>query len=67
MIRFLCVQEAGKADVSPFFLEREIIEKQQHQGWGSKIIGTLAYDQHSAFPAMKGFSPTNLKYMRRFV
>ena len=45
---------------------RGILEKQQQQGWGSKIIGTLAHDLHSAFPTMKGFSPTNLKYMRRF-
>lgn len=45
---------------------RGILEKQQRYGWGTKVIDTLARDLRSAFPAMKGFSPTNLKYMRRF-
>jgi len=43
-----------------------ILEKQQQHGWGAKVIETLARDLRSAFPTMKGFSPTNLKYMRRF-
>lgn len=43
-----------------------ILEKQQKHGWGSKVVSTLAKDLRSAFPEMKGFSPTNLKYMRRF-
>jgi predicted nuclease of restriction endonuclease-like (RecB) superfamily len=43
-----------------------IWEKQQQDGWGAKVIETLARDLRSAFPTMKGFSPTNLKYMRRF-
>lgn len=43
-----------------------ILDKQQEHGWGTKVIDTLAKDLRSAFPDMKGFSPTNLKYMRRF-
>jgi len=43
-----------------------IWEKQQQHGWGAKVIETLARDLRLAFPTMKGFSPTNLKYMRRF-
>ena len=43
-----------------------IWEKQQQHGWGAKVIETLAHDLRLAFPTMKGFSPTNLKYMRRF-
>ena len=43
-----------------------ILEKQQAQGWGAKIIDRLAFDLREQFPEMKGFSPRNLKYMRAF-
>lgn len=43
-----------------------ILEKQKRHGWGTKVVETLGKDLRSAFPEMKGFSPTNLKYMRRF-
>ncbi|HSS78999.1 MAG TPA: PDDEXK nuclease domain-containing protein [Thermoanaerobaculia bacterium] len=45
---------------------RGILERQVNHGWGTKVIDTLAKDLRLAFPEMKGFSPTNLKYMRRF-
>lgn len=44
----------------------EILQQQQQQGWGSKIIDQLAQDLRSAFPEMKGFSRSNLLYMRSF-
>jgi len=44
----------------------EILERQTRQGWGAKVIDRLAGDLRSAFPEMKGFSNTNLKYMRFF-
>ena len=47
-------------------LGREILQRQNAQGWGSKVIDHLAADLRSAFPDMKGFSPRNLKYMRAF-
>jgi len=43
---------------------REILQKQQVQGWGAKVIDRLAKDLRREFPDMKGFSPRNLKYMR---
>lgn len=43
-----------------------ILEKQQKEGWGTKIIDRLSHDLKLAFPDMKGFSPRNLKYMRKF-
>ncbi|AOK57131.1 DUF1016 domain-containing protein [Burkholderia stagnalis] len=43
---------------------RDILERQQRQGWGAKVIDQLARDLKSAFPDMRGFSPRNLKYMR---
>ena len=36
------------------------------EGWGKKIIEQLSKDLRSEFPDMKGFSPQNLKYMRKF-
>ena len=41
-----------------------ILERQATQGWGSKVVETLARDLRNAFPDMKGFSPRNLKYLR---
>ncbi len=45
---------------------RDILDRQSRMGWGSKVIEGLAADLHIAFPAMKGFSRTNLLYMRAF-
>ncbi|MGB0560196.1 MAG: PDDEXK nuclease domain-containing protein [Spirulinaceae cyanobacterium] len=45
---------------------REIILRQEEQGWGSKVISQLAKDLKREFPEMTGFSTTNLKYMRSF-
>ena len=44
----------------------EILERQTLQGWGAKVIDRLASDLREAFPEMKGFSSSNLKYMRFF-
>jgi predicted nuclease of restriction endonuclease-like (RecB) superfamily len=45
---------------------RDILDRQAAQGWGAKVIERLAHDLRSAFPQMKGFSRTNLMYMRAF-
>lgn len=45
---------------------RDILERQQHEGWGAKVIERLAGDLKREFPEMKGFSTRNLKYMRAF-
>jgi predicted nuclease of restriction endonuclease-like (RecB) superfamily len=45
---------------------RDILFRQDAQGWGSKVIDRLAHDLKDAFPAMRGFSSRNLKYMRFF-
>ncbi|NET61864.1 MAG: DUF1016 domain-containing protein [Symploca sp. SIO2E6] len=47
-------------------LGRDILIRQQEQGWGAKIIDQLAKDLKKSFPDIKGFSPRNLKYMRTF-
>ena len=45
---------------------RDILDRQQKESWGAKVIDRLAADLKREFPDMKGFSPRNLKYMRRF-
>ncbi len=45
---------------------RDILQRQQTQGWGAKVIDHLAKDLKEAFPDMKGWSTSNLKYMRYF-
>jgi predicted nuclease of restriction endonuclease-like (RecB) superfamily len=45
---------------------RDILERQELEKWGAKVIDRLAADLKRAFPEVKGFSPRNLKYMRRF-
>ncbi|MDD4567248.1 MULTISPECIES: PDDEXK nuclease domain-containing protein [unclassified Methanoculleus] len=45
---------------------REILHRQEQEGWGTKVIDRLSADLRREFPEMKGFSPRNLKYMRSF-
>jgi hypothetical protein len=45
---------------------RAILDQQEQQGWGAKVIDRLAHDLRANFPEMKGFSSRNLKYMRAF-
>jgi len=45
---------------------RDILTRQQQQGWGAKVVTQLAKDLRQEFPTMKGFSRTNLLYMRAF-
>ena len=44
----------------------DILTRQQEQGWGGKVIDRLAKDLKKEFPDIKGFSRSNLKYMRAF-
>ena len=43
-----------------------ILKKQEEEGWGTKVIDRMAADLKNAFPDMSGFSPRNIKYMRKF-
>ena len=45
---------------------KAILENQEQEGWGAKVIDRLAKDLKEAFPDMSGFSPRNIKYMRKF-
>jgi predicted nuclease of restriction endonuclease-like (RecB) superfamily len=43
-----------------------ILQRQEREGWGAKVIDRLSADLRQAFPDMNGLSPRNLKYMRAF-
>lgn len=45
---------------------KEILTRQQQEGWGTRVIERLAVDLRAEFPDMQGLSPRNLKYMRSF-
>lgn len=45
---------------------RTVLDRQEAQGWGSKVLVRLAADLRAEFPSMKGFSRRNLLYMRAF-
>ena len=44
----------------------DILAKQEERGWGAKVINQLSKDLSTKFPEDKGYSVTNLKYMRGF-
>jgi predicted nuclease of restriction endonuclease-like (RecB) superfamily len=45
---------------------REILMRQDHEGWGTHVISRLSSDLRREFPEIKGFSVRNLVYMRTF-
>lgn len=45
---------------------RMIHERQQHEGWGAKVIPRLSLNIRNELPEVKGFSERNLKRMIAF-
>ena len=41
-----------------------ILDRQDAEGWGSKVIDRLSVDLRTEFPGMRGFGPRSLVYMR---
>jgi hypothetical protein len=65
--RLRTVLSANRAMVLQYWdIGRMILERQEHAGWGARVVDPLAADLREAFPDMKGFSPRNLMYMRTF-
>jgi predicted nuclease of restriction endonuclease-like (RecB) superfamily len=52
--------------VEYWYIGKQIIQKTDTEGWGAKIIETLAVDLQKEFPDAKGYSYRNLKYMKQF-
>ncbi len=65
--RLKAVLSANTAQILMYWdLGNDILKKQIKAGWGAKVIDRLAADLKEMFPEMNGFSPRNLKYMRKF-
>ena len=47
-------------------LGKDVVERQEKEGWGSKVIEKIAKDLQNEFPGIEGFSRTNLFRMRAF-
>ena len=48
-------------------LGNDIVEKQKNHDWGSGFLKQISKDLSDAFPTVKGFSESNLQYVRRWV
>ena len=49
-----------------WYIGNSILEQQRLHGWGAKVVDRISNDLRKAFPDSHGFSPRNLKDMRRF-
>jgi predicted nuclease of restriction endonuclease-like (RecB) superfamily len=47
-------------------LAEKIVEKQKNSQWGSGLLTQISKDLQNEFPDMKGFSLSNLKYIRQW-
>ena len=47
-------------------LGADIVEKQSKAVWGDRLIDQLSKDLSSEFPDMKGFSRSNLMYLKKY-
>lgn len=45
---------------------KDIIDKRANSKWGNKFFKNMSLDMMDMIPNVKGFSPTNLRYMVRF-
>ncbi len=65
--RVRVVMAANSAMVLLYWdIGRLILERQEREGWGAKVIDRLATDLRDAYPDLKGFSARNLLFMRSF-
>lgn len=65
--RLRVVMAANAAMVLLYWdIGRTILDRQEQEGWGAKVIDRLLADLRREFPDMQGLSPRNLKYMRAF-
>ena len=49
-----------------WLLGKDIVEMKAESRWGSKLIDALSADLRAELPMVKGFSATNLRYVKRF-
>ncbi|MDR0310822.1 MAG: PDDEXK nuclease domain-containing protein [Acidobacteriota bacterium] len=64
-LRFVMQANTGMIELY-WNIGNDILRRQESEGWGAKVIDRLSADLKEEFPEMGGFSPRNLKYMRKF-
>jgi predicted nuclease of restriction endonuclease-like (RecB) superfamily len=65
--RLRTVMAANSAMVLLYWdIGRLILERQEIEGWGAKVIDRLSVDLRDTYPDMSGLSPRNLLFMRSF-
>ena len=47
-------------------LGRDVVERKEKEGWGSKVIERIAKDLQNEFPGIEGFSKSNVFRMKAF-
>ncbi|GAB3533937.1 hypothetical protein GCM10027403_08790 [Arthrobacter tecti] len=45
---------------------KDLLEREELEGWGTKVVTRLSADLRERMPETKGFSPRNLRYMKSF-
>ena len=64
--RISVVLNANSSMICLYWNIGRAILKKQEEGWGTKVNERMSKDLKDAFPEMSGFSPRNIKYMRKF-
>ena len=47
-------------------LGRDLVQKKAEERWGAGVVEQVSLDLQAAFPESKGFSTTNLYYMKQW-
>lgn len=64
--RLSVVMNANATMICLYWRIGKAVLTKQEEGWGAKVIDRISKDLQTAFPEMSGFSPRNIKYMRKF-
>ncbi len=65
--RTRAIQQVTRSLITAYWeIGRQIVESQEHHGWGKSIVEQLSKDLQRDFPGQSGFSARNLWDMRRF-
>ena len=65
--RYVAMRLANKEQLLLYFKTGKMLsEKIELEKWGTKVIDRIAQDLQKQLPGLRGFSPRNLRSMRRF-
>lgn len=64
--RYSSLRSVNKEMIDMYWDFGKILTEKSVDSWGSHVINKFSIDLGIEFPGVKGFSPSNLKYMRRF-